>query len=163
MERFLLRGAILVSYVARRRAIETKTTGRNEKRSISTVLRKNRWLWTVYFSCFLWPPTDFVSVYKNTYNNKTNIQSPWPQGPQAWWTMRLSKDVFKRPMSTESGLFFIFGRWFCPNFWTNRLYNNKDNQKYKFGSVKVLQNEKDLTSGWLASLMNALLFSLKAP
>ena len=52
-ESFLLRGAILVSYVAMSRAIETKMAGRNEKRSFSTVLRKNRGLWRVYFSCFL--------------------------------------------------------------------------------------------------------------
>lgn len=28
------------------------------------------------FLVFYWPPTDFVSVYKNANKNKTNIQSP---------------------------------------------------------------------------------------
>ena len=40
--------------------------------------------------------------------------------------LSLSKDVFEGRTSTGSGLFLIFGRWFCPNFWTNRLFNSKD-------------------------------------
>ena len=59
----------------------------------------------------------------------------------------LCKDVFEQRTSTGSGPFFIFGRCFCPQFWTNRLYKSKNTWKYKFGSVKVLENEKDLTSG----------------
>ena len=38
----------------------------------------------------------------------------------------LSKEVFERRMSTGSGLFFIFGQWFCTKLWKNRLYNSKD-------------------------------------
>ena len=33
----------------------------------------------------------------------------------------LSKEVFERRMSTGSGLFFIFGQWFCTKLWKNRL------------------------------------------
>ena len=44
-------------------------------------------------------------------------------------------------------VFLIFGRCFCSDFWTSRLYNSKNTWKYKFGSVKGLENEKDLTSG----------------
>ena len=132
---------------------------RNEKSSFSTVLRKIGDCEESIFLVFYWPPTDFVSVYKNANMNKTNIQSPWPQ---AWWTMRLRKDAFKRPTSTGSGLFFIFERCFCPKFWKNRLYSVKDTQKCKFGSVEVLQNEKDHTSSWLESLKNAFAFQLKS-
>ena len=39
---------------------------------------------------------------------------------------------------TKSVFFFNFGQWFCPNFWTNSLYDSKDTQKYKFRSVKLL-------------------------
>ena len=35
------------------------------------------------------------------------------------------------------------------------LYNKKKATKYKFGIVNIFQNEKDLTSGWRASLKNA--------
>ena len=58
----------------------------------------------------------------------------------------LSKDVFERRTSTGS-IFLIFGRCFCSDFWTNRLYNGENTCKYKFSSIKVLKNEKDLTSG----------------
>ena len=58
----------------------------------------------------------------------------------------LSKDAFERRTSTGSSL-FNFWKVFCSDFWTNRLYNCKNTWKYKFGSVKVLENEKDLTSG----------------
>ena len=62
--------------------------------------------------------------------------------------VRLSKDVFERRTSTGSGLFFFnFGRCFSSDFWTSRLSNSKNTWKYKFGTVKVLENEKDLTSG----------------
>ena len=37
--------------------------------------------------------------------------------------------------------FFIFGRWFCPNFLTNLLYNSKDT-KYQFVSFKVFKMKK---------------------
>ena len=38
----------------------------------------------------------------------------------------IQPDVFEQLTSTGSGLFFIFGRWFCPNVWTNRLYSSQD-------------------------------------
>ena len=60
----------------------------------------------------------------------------------------LSKDVFERHMSIVSGLFFFhFWTVAFPNFWTNRLYNSKDTQEYKFGSIKVISDEKEQTSG----------------
>ena len=33
--------------------------------------------------------------------------------------------------------FFIFGRWFCPNFQSNRLYRSKEAKQYKFYIVKA--------------------------
>ena len=33
--------------------------------------------------------------------------------------------------------FFVLQRYFCQNFWSNRLYNKKETKKYEFGSVKV--------------------------
>ena len=42
-----------------------------------------------------------------------------------------SKDVFKRRRSTGS-----LELNFCPTFWTNRLYNEKEAKKYKFGTVR---------------------------
>ena len=59
----------------------------------------------------------------------------------------LSKDVFERSMSIVSGLFFHFWTAVFLNFWTNRLYNSKDTQEYKFGSIKVISDEKEQTSG----------------
>ena len=61
----------------------------------------------------------------------------------------LSKDAFEQRTSTGSGL-FSFWTVVLPNFWTNRLYDSKDTLKYKFGIVKVLENENELTSGWRA-------------
>ena len=49
----------------------------------------------------------------------------------------LSKDVFERRTLTGSGLLSL-DAGFTQLFLTNRLYNSKDTQKYKFGSVKVL-------------------------
>ena len=46
--------------------------------------------------------------------------------------------------------FFIFGRWFCPNFQSNRLYRSKETKQYKLHSVKG----KVLTSGWRPLLKN---------
>ena len=56
--------------------VEAKMAGCNEKRSFSTVLRKIGDCEESIFLVFYWPPTDFVSVYKNANMNKTNIQSP---------------------------------------------------------------------------------------
>ena len=49
----------------------------------------------------------------------------------------LSKDVFERRRLAGSGL-LILDAGFAQFFVTNRLYNSKDTQKYKFGSAKVL-------------------------
>ena len=40
---------------------------------------------------------------------------------------------------------------FFPNFRANRLYKSKDTQQDTFGSVKVYQKGKGVTSGWLTS------------
>ena len=49
----------------------------------------------------------------------------------------LSNDVFERCTSTGRGLFSIFGRWFCPNFQSNRLYKSKKAKQYKVSIVKA--------------------------
>ena len=48
-----------------------------------------------------------------------------------------SKDVFKRRRSTGS-----LELNFCPTFWTNRLYNEKEAKKYKFGTVSLFKMKK---------------------
>ena len=50
--------------------------------------------------------------------------------------------------------FFIFGRWFCPNFQSNRLYKSKETKQYKLHSVKAYYKGKVLTSGWRPLLKN---------
>ena len=50
--------------------------------------------------------------------------------------------------------FFIFGRWFCPNFQSNRLYKSKETKQYKLHSVKGYYKGKVLTSGWRPLLKN---------
>ena len=45
--------------------------------------------------------------------------------------------VIKIPYFNWKWTFFILQRYFCQNFWSNRLYNKKETKKYKFGSVKV--------------------------
>ena len=68
----------------------------------------------------------------------------------------LSNDVFQRCTSTGSGLFFfIFGRWFCPVFQSNRLCKSKEAKQYKFYIVKACEQGKGLTSGWRPSLKKA--------
>ena len=68
----------------------------------------------------------------------------------------LSNDVFQRCTSTGSGLFFfIFGRWFCPDFQSNRLCKSKEAKQYKFYIVKACEQGKGLTSGWRPSLKKA--------
>ena len=38
----------------------------------------------------------------------------------------ISKEVFERRTSTGSGINRNRTVWFCPNSWTDRLYNSKD-------------------------------------
>ena len=33
--------------------------------------------------------------------------------------------------------FLILEQYFCPNFWTNRLFNTKGTKKYKFDIVNL--------------------------
>ena len=50
---------------------------------------------------------------------------------------------------------FIFGRWFCPDFQSNRLCKSKEAKQYKFYIVKACEQGKGLTSGWRPSLKKA--------
>ena len=52
-------------------------------------------------------------------------------------SVSLSKDVFEWRTLAGSGL-LILDAGFAQFVLTNRLYNSKDTQEYKFGSVKVL-------------------------
>ena len=52
-------------------------------------------------------------------------------------SVSLSKDVFERRTLAGSGL-LILDAGFAQFVLTNRLYNSKDTQEYKSGSVKVL-------------------------
>ena len=42
----------------------------------------------------------------------------------------MSKDVFERRTSIGSGIFFIPEWYFCPNFWTNRPYKKRDQERH---------------------------------
>ena len=57
--------------------------------------------------------------------------------PFASLDLKPLKDVFKRRRSTGS-----LELNFCPNFWTNRLYNEKEAKKYKFGTVSLFKMKK---------------------
>ena len=52
-------------------------------------------------------------------------------------------------------MFCTLGQWTCPNFRANGVYRGKGTEQCKFGSVKACKKEKELTSGWCASLKNA--------
>ena len=52
-------------------------------------------------------------------------------------------------------MFCTLGQWTCPNFQANSVYRGKGTEQCKFGSVKACEKEKELTSGWCASLKNA--------
>ena len=52
-------------------------------------------------------------------------------------------------------MFCTLGQWTCPNFRANGVYRSKGTEQCKFGSVKACKKEKELTSGWCASLKNA--------
>ena len=59
--------------------------------------------------------------------------------------------------------FCILWQWFCPHFWTNRLYKNKESQGCKFGSVEAFikrltcVNQKCLLSSLVMQLVVKLL------
>ena len=74
---------------------------------------------------------------------------PHPSPPRRHYIKELKQRRFWATPVNRKLPFFIFGRWFCPNFQSNRLYKSKETKQYKLHSVKAYYKGKVLTSGWL--------------
>ena len=52
-------------------------------------------------------------------------------------TRELKQQRFSATHVNRKWPFFIFWRWFCANFQSNRLYNSKEAKEYKFYIIKA--------------------------
>ena len=95
-----------------------RSVQKSPMQSVSLFFKFVHLCFLLYLLCYLYPILTSWAVIFVSLN--------FVAVPSVWSLVSLSKDVFERRTSTGSGLFFIFGRRFCPNFWTNRLYNSKD-------------------------------------
>ena len=78
----------------------------------------------------------YFSSYKWPYYREFKQQRFWARNVNRKWT------------------FCTLQPYFWTNLWAKRPFKSKDTKQYKFGSVKISQKRKTLTSGWRASLKN---------